>query len=428
MMFERRRYRYYDHRLKQLIVNSNNPNLFPGLQIPRSTAMQWIKNGPPEVVTLPEFDVSNDEPLIANSKLKDQVDALEATNSLVLTTFRIFGFQIQYKRLPNATSKETFLTALEKAKKVLPLKTCLMAIDLSFARYYAWTKKKVICLLEDKRSCPKLSPTRIRYGEIVKMKEWLIDKSLLHYSLFALSWRAKKEKAVYASPSSWASVMKMFDISRLRKRIYPPRRRVGIRATRPFEILHLDLTIIKLNNDSKVYIQAVLDNFSRYVLAWSVDLEYGGIYTKTLLLRAFDKAKQLGMRDIPDVFVDGGSENDNGDVNSLITANLMKRTIARLEIDYSNSMIEALFLRLKNAYLYLQQLTCLGVLKESVYFYLNESNDMIPHSALKGATPFEAITRKWTDTDIATIAEEARKVQSARLTANRSAKCQICPC
>jgi len=427
-MYSRRRYRNYDHRLKRVIAETGDPNFFPELNIPRSTALQWIRNGPPDVVTLPEFELSNDEILLENTKLKREVESLKSKNSLVLTTFRIFGLQIQYKRLPSGATKETFLNAIDAAQKALPLKECLEAIGLSFARYYLWTKKKVKCLLEDKRSCPRLSPTRITFEEVVKMKEWLMDKSLLHYSLFALSWKAKKEEIVYACPASWASVMKTFKIDRVRKRVYPPKRRIGVRTLRPFDILHLDLSIIRLNDNSKVYIQAILDNFSRYVLAWSVDLEYGGINTKNLILRALVRAKELGMQNIPNVFVDGGSENDNTEVNSLITSDLITRTIARFEVDYSNSMIEALFLRLKNAHLYLQQLTSLEVLKESVDFYLTESNNMIPHSALRGATPYEVITQSWTDDKINAIAEEARKARSQRLKANRSAKCQICPC
>ncbi len=42
----------------------------------------------------------------------------------------------------------------------------------------------------------------------------------------------------------------------------------------------------------------------------------------------------------------------------------------------------------------------LEVLKESVDFYLNESNNMIPHSALRGATPYEVITQSWSDDKI----------------------------
>ncbi len=148
MIFRQSSYRYYDHRIKELIAKSKNANLFPELDIPRSTAMQWIQNGPPEVVTLPKLELTNEQVLLENIELKNKVDSMKAENELVITTFRLFGLQIQYKRLPSAKDKESLLAAITKAQNFLSLKDCLKALDLTLARYYAWTKKKVNCLLE----------------------------------------------------------------------------------------------------------------------------------------------------------------------------------------------------------------------------------------------------------------------------------------
>ena len=38
-------YRAYDHGVKLAIIDSENPNLFPSLNIPRNTAMGLIRNG-----------------------------------------------------------------------------------------------------------------------------------------------------------------------------------------------------------------------------------------------------------------------------------------------------------------------------------------------------------------------------------------------
>jgi hypothetical protein len=44
--------RIYDHRIKEQVVRSRNPNLFPELHIPPSTARSWIQRGLGEVVSL----------------------------------------------------------------------------------------------------------------------------------------------------------------------------------------------------------------------------------------------------------------------------------------------------------------------------------------------------------------------------------------
>ena len=44
--------RTYDHRIKAQIVFTGNPDLFPELEIPRSTVLSWIRRGVWEVVSL----------------------------------------------------------------------------------------------------------------------------------------------------------------------------------------------------------------------------------------------------------------------------------------------------------------------------------------------------------------------------------------
>ena len=46
--------RVYDYRIREAVCASGNPNLFPELDISRSTALSWIRRGCPEVVALDE--------------------------------------------------------------------------------------------------------------------------------------------------------------------------------------------------------------------------------------------------------------------------------------------------------------------------------------------------------------------------------------
>ena len=45
---------------------------------------------------------------------------------------------------------------------------------------------------------------------------------------------------------------------------------MGLRATRPNEYWHVDLTVIRLLDGTRVYLHAAIDNFSRRILAWKV--------------------------------------------------------------------------------------------------------------------------------------------------------------
>ena len=106
-----RAYRAYDHRLKRAIWLSGDPDVFPELGIPRSTATGWIRRGVPTVVTTDEFDEESEDLVIENRQLKNELAKVEATQRLQGFTFKLFGLQIQYRRLPLADSKEMPLAA-----------------------------------------------------------------------------------------------------------------------------------------------------------------------------------------------------------------------------------------------------------------------------------------------------------------------------
>ena len=248
--------------------------------------------------------------------------------------------------------KADLLELIKRTTKLIPLNKCLEIINLSAARYHSWVKRAVSCRLADEPSCPRISPSRLTSSEIEKIKEMSTDKSFSHFSTWSLSWFAKRSGEVCASPSTWSRVIRLYKLNRKQTRVYPAKPKVGIRASKPGQIWHLDLSVIKLTDGTRCYVQAIIDNFSRYVLAWKVAKDYGGLKTKELLISAINTSNELGIPTTPEVYVDNGSENINSHINSLIASNVIERTIAQTEVDFSNSMIEMLFHRLKNRHLY----------------------------------------------------------------------------
>jgi transposase InsO family protein len=85
-----------------------------------------------------------------------------------------------------------------------------------------------------------------------------------------LALLAQRLGKVFASASTWYRLVRIHKWRRPRGRIHPAKPKVGIRAACPNEIWHVDITVIRLLNGSRVYLQAVIDNFSRRILAWKV--------------------------------------------------------------------------------------------------------------------------------------------------------------
>jgi putative transposase len=416
-------YNYYDHRLRNYVAETGDVESVRDL-VPMSTLRDWIKKGPKEdVISLPQFEYTNSKLVSENLDLKSRLERLTAEKEVVFKSVRIFGFQIQYMRLPSADAKADLIEAITNAAKVISLKVCLNLIGLSPQRFHAWTRKAKKCLLQDQSSCPRNTPSKILSDEVTKIVEHLKSDKFAHYSMTQLMLYAKRHKIVSASLSSWSRIASQFGLKRSRERVYPTKPRIGIRASSPGEIWHLDVSKIKLLDGTRAYIQAITDNYSRYVLAWKASLEYGGNMTKELIQTALNKSHELGVKTIPNVVVDGGKENHNSMVDALIKSGLIFMTEA---IDFSNSMIEMVFHRLKNRHLYFVELTSLEVLIEQTDFYLNESNVIMPHSALGGGTPFEVFTAIWDGADIDQLKSNSQTAVAERIATNRALTCAIC--
>ena len=93
-------------------------------------------------------------------------------------------------------------------------------------------------------------------------------------------------------------------------------------------------------NNLKAYVQILLDNFSRKILAWTASADVSGIRTTELLRSAFSQLAQVPQECVS-LIVDGGPENNNRHVEAYLAAVPVRKLIARVDVSFSNSMIEA---------------------------------------------------------------------------------------
>ncbi|MBW1832490.1 MAG: DDE-type integrase/transposase/recombinase [Deltaproteobacteria bacterium] len=116
---------------------------------------------------------------------------------------------------------------------------------------------------------------------------------------------------MFASPTTWAKLVRQRGWRRPRRRVYPQEPKTGIRATKSNEYWHIDVTVIKLLDGTKVYLHAVIDNFSRRILSWRLAERLEPSTTCEILTEA---GKNLDLT--PTVVADSGVENVNGQVES----------------------------------------------------------------------------------------------------------------
>ena len=101
----------------------------------------------------------------------------------------------------------------------------------------------------------------------------------------------------------------------------------------------MDTTVIRLLDETKLYLHGVLDNFSRRILAWHL-AERLSLLTACKI--SADAAKYLPTP-APElaIITDGGSENVNSTVDDAFGSGLLRRVLAQIDVVESNSHLEA---------------------------------------------------------------------------------------
>ncbi len=242
-----------------------------------------------------------------------------------------------------------------------------------------------------------------------------------HVPTGTLAVLAQRLGRVFASPTTWYRLVRRHQWRRPRRRIHPCKPKVGIRASVPNEIWHVDTTLIRLLDGTRAYLHAVIDNFSRRILAWKVSATFDPSTTAELLLSA-----SRGLIDVkPTLLVDGGVENFNSAVDELVDSGLLRRLLAMTEISFSNSLIESWWRAIKHQWLYLNTLDTVSALKKLVAFYVDEHNTRLPHSAFHGQTPDEMYFGTG-DPIPDKLAAAKKAARQSRMEVNRATSCSTC--
>lgn len=140
---------------------------------------------------------------------------------------------------------------------------------------------------------------------------------------------------------------------------------------------HIDTAVIRLLDGTRAYLHAVIDNFSRRILAWQVADTFAPVNSVVVLVDASRGATPSETK--PVVLVDAGVENVNAQVDALITTGVLRRVLAFTELQFPHSMIEAWWRSLKHHWLFLHSLDSVATVRRLVAFYVDEHNRVLPH-------------------------------------------------
>ena len=368
-------------------------------KIPKTTAHYWKTKNADDFCGSEYEEISTcslqELKIIADMRAKHLRKVFVSFCRLYFLVLNILGVK-NFQKLVKS-NKKILLTPIENLILVSGNKRMVLKLlKISSPQFGSWQKmKKYECKESLIWLCYKRVSRQISLKEIVIMKNLLKEKKYLHWSSASVWGKAVKDGKISMSVQSWYNYAKLLGLGLKRKKFYKKRKRISVRAEKPNQIWHMDVTRYKTSDYKTMYIYTVMDNFSRKILSWDVNEKLSGAIRLNSLRNAIHE-QFLQKKDLKndtqnlDLIVDGGTENNNVTIHEFIKNCKVgiDKKIALKDVLFSNSLIEGNNRILKQTYLKDKELTQ-KELPDYITESIKEYNSEKPHYAHKIYTPNE---------------------------------------
>ena len=235
--------------------------------------------------------------------------------------------------------------------------------------------------------CRKKFPSQLTDIEIKVIKTYMENPDFLYLSRASIYWKIIRDGAAAFSKTV---LYKYCRLMGYQKRPVIKKSKLnmdGIKATKPGEILHTDITYITSEDDKTSYLSFVQDNFSRFILLGNAGKTPTAGFIKSnmeYVVNNYNLYKHTTL-----LITDNGSEN-KGELDTYLQneARSIKKIIARVDIPQANNIVEALHKKFKNEFLqgkrFVSHEALINALPKLIEAYNNQC-----HDSLFGLTPLE---------------------------------------
>lgn len=301
----------------------------------------------------------------------------------------------------------------------LPRRRALAQLGLPKSTYYRWLRRHTEGRLQDTKGGSHTPWNKLGPEEVERLLAQA--RTLPELSARQLALRIVDSEGLYVSESTVFRILK-------REGLIKPAEIVGFKAgkeyhrktKRPNELWATDCAHLKIVDWGWYYLVTVMDDFSRFILAWELksDMAAGS------LIDVVQKAVDLtGMTDVP---VEGRTVllSDNGpgylsrQFNDYLRLVGIRHVIASPYHPQTNGKLERYHRTIKGE-IYLLPYEMPGELKEAVKAFIEYYNYQRYHEGLGDVTPYDAYTGRHLEV-IQRRKEAKNRTLSARKSYNRA--------
>ena len=306
----------------------------------------------------------------------------------------------------------------------LPTKQTLDMLGIPRSTFYRWYDLYLedgLDGLSDKSPCPKSVWNRIPDGR----RDDLIEFALEHEALTTreLAVKYTDEKRYYVSESSAYRILKEADL------ITAPDY-VVIKAADEFkdkttainQMWQTDFTYFKIIGWGWYYLSTILDDYSRYIIAWKLctTMRASDVTETIELALAASGCDQAVIQHKPRLLSDNGSCYISGDLDEWLEKQKMEHVRGAPFHPQTQGKIERWHQTIKNRIL-LENYYLPGDLEQQIAVFVDHYNNHRYHESLKNVTPADVYFGR--DKDILREREKIKKqtIQYRRLQHQRQA-------
>ena len=116
-------------------------------------------------------------------------------------------------------------------------------MGISCSKLYYWIEKKK-CQNSIFQLCQSRHPNQLLPAEVDVIKKYLLDERFINWSSLSIYYQALRDKTVFMGIGTWYKYANRLGIKRKFFRLNR-KKVIGIRASRPLQILHINVTIFK---------------------------------------------------------------------------------------------------------------------------------------------------------------------------------------
>ena len=240
-------------------------------------------------------------------------------------------------------SKSDIVQTVLRVKTTLSLHKCARVVGVSESTLRSWmVAVRAKCQNSLINLCRKVHPNQLLAAETDAMKKLLRDDAIIFWPLVSVYHYARNKKLVTMALSTWYKYASLLAIARPKPKSIKHYGK-SIQATLPNEYWHADVTQFKTADGQLHYIYQVVDNFSKMILSWAIDVKLSAQIRVGTFREALKTAVTIHASvDAINLIVDGGSENNNKTVDEFMAA-IEDIEISKLralkDVCFSNSFV-----------------------------------------------------------------------------------------